>query len=105
MSLLFDNFASAGVAATLLSTDAVVTVNATEGDQFPSPTGDEYSVLVLEDAQGVKEVVHLTGRTNDDLSITRGQEGTVANQYAILSRIEMRVTTGFLQQFCDGGEF
>ena len=97
MSLLFDNFASALVASTVLPADTVITVAATSGDMFPTPAGGDYSVLVLENVHGLKEVVHLTARTNDDLTVIRGREGTVANQYAIDSRIEMRVTTGFLQ--------
>ena len=105
MSVLVDNFASAQIAAPVLSTDVDITVVTGEGDRFPDPAVPDYAVLVIEDAIGNREVVHLGSRNIDVLTVLREQEGTLANDYPIDSRIELRVTAGFLQDFVDGGEF
>ena len=105
MSLLWENFASAQLVAPILATDTQVEVTAGFGDDFPEPVAPDYAVLVMEDAGSNREVVHLVARNVDVLTVVRGQEGTLANDYPIDSRIELRVTAGFLQDFVDGGEF
>jgi len=105
MSVLINNFVSAQLSAPLLAAETEVTVYAGQGAQFPEPIAPDYAVLVLEDVLGVKEIVHLTARTVDVLTIVREREGTLASDYAIDSRLEMRLTAGYLQEFVDGGEF
>ena len=105
MSILLDNFASAQLIAPILSTDTEITVTAGLGDDFPDPVAPDYAVLVIEDEGSNREVVHLVARNVDVFTVLREQEGTLANDYPIDSRIELRVTAGFLQDFVDGGEF
>jgi len=105
MSILFENFVSARLNADILPTDTDIFVQAGQGDAFPIPAANEYCILVLEDVSGQREVVHLTARAGDTLTVTRGEEGTTPRDYTINDVVEVRVTSGFLRDFVDGGEY
>ena len=102
MAQLFTNNASALLPSSVASDDVTITLDAGEGDRFPQPTeGDEnsFAILTLEDQNANIEVVKMTARDGDLLTITRGQEGTVPAGFAAGDRIELRMTAGSLQQF------
>ena len=67
--------------------------------------GSTSSVIVVEDVSANKEVMHLISRVGDTLTVLRAQEGTTAVAFAIGSRVELRITEGFLQNFIDGGYY
>jgi hypothetical protein len=73
-----------------------VVVTAGEGALFPTITSGQYAVATLEDTSGNIEVVYITGRTTDTMTITRAQEDTAALSFASGSRFELRVTAGIL---------
>lgn len=103
--LTLANFVSSTLAQTLLVGGTDLTVQTGDGALFPDPAAGNY-MLVLENTAGVKEIVRATGRSGDLISITRAQEGTSAVQFAIGSRVEIRLTTGFFtEQELDGGTF
>jgi len=106
MEVIYNNFASGTMAVPILAADTTIVLDVGQGQFFPNPiAGVQYSVLVLEDVSGVKEVVHLTERSTDTLTVTRGEEGTIAQDYALGSRVELRATAGFLDEFIDSGTF
>ena len=104
--LAFSNFASARLAQAVTPADTVVTVEAGGGVLFPPVTavGQDQAVVVMEDANGNKEVCHLTSVTGDLLTLVRAQENTIAQSFAVDSRIELRVTAGVLEEI-DCGTF
>ena len=105
MGVITTNFASGQLAVAALPGDATLTLYVGEGNVFPQPVAPDYAVMVIEDIAGIKEIVHLTARAGDVLAVDRAQEGTVAVNFVIDSRVEVRITTGFLNEFVDGGEF
>lgn len=105
MKVLVTNFASGQLITPITDSDTILSLGVTQGDLFPSPTSPDYAVLVVEDVDANKEVMHLTSRTGDNLTVTRAQESTTARAFAIDSRVELRITEGFLQNFIDGGTF
>jgi hypothetical protein len=105
VAVLVSNFPSAQLITPIIPGDTILSVGVTQGSQFPSPIAPSYSVLVVEDVSGAKEIMHLTSRTGDALTVTRAEEGTTALNFAIDSRVELRITAGFLQNFIDGGYF
>ena len=106
MEVIYNNFASGTMSVAILPADTTIVLDAGQGAFFPTPiVGVQYCVMVLEDISGVKEVVHLTDRSADTLTVTRGEEGTIAQTYAIGSRVELRATAGFLDEFIDSGTF
>jgi hypothetical protein len=106
MELIFNNFSSGTLLAAILAGDTTLTLDVGEGAFFPQPIpGVEYTVLVLEDIGGFKEVVWMTERVVDTLTIERGKEGTTPLPYAVGSRCEGRATQGFFNDYIDSGTF
>ena len=71
---LFSNRAQTYLASTITETDTQITVEATTGGLFSSPTGEDYELLLLTDMDKY-EVVKLTSRQGDVLTVERGVEG------------------------------
>jgi hypothetical protein len=71
------------------------------GNRFPSPTGSEYFLLTLIGLDGTVEdsweIVKVTARAGDVLTVERGQEGTTAATWSTGARIEMRLTAGSME--------
>lgn len=67
------------------------------GSLFPSPTGSDYFILTLTQGSGTEtswEIVKVTARSGDTLTIVRAQEGTSAAAWATGSKAELRLTAG-----------
>ena len=95
-------FAKNNVAGTLLEaigeTDATCTL-AGQGDQFPVAAECPYHVTVsLAGNRNVNEILHVTHRSGETLTITRGAEGTTPRAWPEGSPIELWQTA---QQFND----
>lgn len=102
MSQLFTNNASALLVEDLLVAATTVNLGPGDGEQFPLPDGgdpDSFSILSLQDDSGNIEIVKMTERTGDVLTIERGQESTTPAGFATGSRIELRLTAGALSGF------
>jgi hypothetical protein len=74
------------------STDTSLTVTTGDGAKFPVlGTGDLF-YLTLVNTSGTFEIVKVTARVDDVMTIERGQIGTVALTFLPNSRAELRVT-------------
>lgn len=103
-NIIFTNNASALLAASINSTDLTVQVAAGYGANFPSPTGDQYFYLTLEDDAGTIEIVKITGRSTDNLTMDsvadRGQDGTSAAAHTLnTTRCELRLVKSTMEEF------
>ncbi len=97
---LFTNGASATLAVSIIDTDVTVQVQAGYGALFPSPSGGDWFVLTLEDNLANIEVMHCTARSGDLLTVTRAQEGTLAQAFTnTVTRCELRDTKGTMERF------
>lgn len=94
--IVWANNASSLLASGITSSSTTVVVTAGEGALFPTIASGQYSVATLEDTGGNIEVVYITGRTSDTMTITRAEENTTALSFASGSRFELRVTAGVL---------
>ncbi|XUV82786.1 gp53-like domain-containing protein [Enterobacter sp. TMH.L2] len=85
LTLLAANNAQTVLAAGINSTATSLTVNTGTGDLFPSPVaGASFFKLTLVDAATgtLTEIVHVTARSGDTMTIERGQEGTPARAWS-----------------------
>jgi hypothetical protein len=98
-NIRFANNASAQLAAGITNTDTSITVGAGEGALFPTVGAPLYAKVTLEDTLGNYEIVHLTARSGDVLTIVRAQEGTIAIAFASGSRVESRPTAAALNEY------
>jgi len=98
--VIFTNNASALLAATIDNSETVLQVAAGFGALFPSPTGAQYFMASLEDESGNVEICKCTSRTNDLLTVVRGEDGTVGQAFTLtVTRVELRVTAAVLEEF------
>lgn len=81
LQLLAANNASTLLVSGISAASTTLQVSTGTGDLFPSPVpGTSYFKVTLTSlaAGKTKEIVHVTARSGDTLTITRGQEGTAA---------------------------
>src|SRR5678816_2787493 len=107
---LFGNNASSLLAASISDSDLTIQVAGGFGALFPNPGAGEYFLVTLENDSGDIEVVKITSRTSDLLTVPplgRGQEGTSAQSWTNgQARVELRLTRGTMEVFLqrDGDE-
>lgn len=97
MPSLFTNNASATLASSISSSATTITVSTGQGALFPTLTAGEYFYATLTDSSNNLEIIKVTGRASDVLTVLRGQDGTTARAYAAADRVELRVTAAVLQ--------
>src|SRR5271166_4012028 len=99
---LFTDNATSLLASGITNVQTTLTVTATQGAYFPSPSAGQQFAVTIEDSAGNQEVAYCTGRTSDTLTIVRGAEtipsqiGGPALAFASGSRVEMRCTSGMM---------
>ena len=92
MSVKFSNNGHSTLAASITTSATSITVASGHGARFPSLSSGEYFYATLIDSSNNLEIVKVTARSSDVLTVTRAQESTTARAYAIGDRIELRVT-------------
>lgn len=106
MTILFANNASSTLASSIDDDDTVLQVETGTGALYPSPSGGDYFIVTMQNANGDIERMHCTSRTTDLLTITRGEEGTAAQTWVTGDRVENRISKETLESFLQktGGE-
>lgn len=108
MALVFKNFAGSTLVGNYDATATLVSV--ADGSVFPDVATEGEFVCVIEDVNANREVVRCTGRTGEQLTLLRGQEGTTARAFVSGDTIELRWTAGAIKEFfvqtgIDGGSW
>lgn len=96
MPVLFTNNAVGTLASSVTLTASSVTLTTGHGALFPAITGSNYFYATLVDAANNYEIVKVTARATDVLTVSRAQEGTTARAFAAASKLELRVTAAGL---------
>lgn len=101
MPALFANNAVATLAADVETHHTQLTLQTGHGALFPSPDADldEFFLASLVTAGGEQEIVKITARDNDTLTVDRGQETTIPRAFATGDKLELRLTSGSLSGF------
>ncbi len=97
----FKNNANGTLASAIAAGDTTVNLTAGHGNRFPTVNAseNEYFFATLIDTSGNLEVVKVTARVTDSLTVVRGQDGTSAIAFAASDIIELRPTSGALDRF------
>jgi hypothetical protein len=92
----FTNFASSILAASITPTSLSLTVNTGDGALFPALSAGQYFVAVIVSASNpdLREIVKVTARAGDTMTIVRGQEGTTPQSWGASDIFELRLTAG-----------
>ncbi|HGK7507590.1 TPA: hypothetical protein ACJ569_003550 [Kluyvera cryocrescens] len=99
LTLLASNNASTVLASSINASATTLTVNTGAGSLFPSPVaGTSFFKLTLIDAATgqLTEIVHVTARTGDVMTIERAQEGTAARVWSANDIAANMMTAGTL---------
>lgn len=99
MPFLFSNNATATLASSITNTATSITLTTGNGALFPSISGSNYFYVTLTNSSNTIEIVKVTARTGDVLTVVRGQEGTTATAYAASDKVELRITAAGLTNF------
>jgi hypothetical protein len=92
MGVKVANNAVTATVGAISSTATAVTVTAGTGALFPILGTGDYFYATLTSTAGVREIVKVTARTDDAMTIVRSQEGTLAQAFPANSRFELRIT-------------
>jgi hypothetical protein len=93
MAVKFSNNASATLASSINSSVTSVAVTSGQGALFPSLSAGEFFFATLVDSSNNLEIVKVTARSTDTLTVVRGQDGTTARSYSAGDRLELRVVS------------
>ncbi|MGL4275728.1 MAG: phage tail protein, partial [Morganella morganii] len=96
MTILLKNNAAGTLATGLNVTDTVLTLKPGDGELFPQPDeGDWFPVTVVQ-SDGQLEVMKAQARSSDNITVVRGQEGTVPLPFSPGDRVELRLTAAVM---------
>jgi hypothetical protein len=93
----FTNNAYGFLASEISDVATTLVLGTGEGARFPTTSGDNFKVTLIALTNGQEtawEIVNVTGRTSDTLTVQRAQEGTTALVWPSLTRVELRLTAG-----------
>ena len=106
MGVKVTNNATTTTVGAVSSTALSLTVASGTGALFPILGGSDYFYATLSDTNDNYEVVKVTARTDDVMTIVRAQEGTLALPFPANSRFELRVTAAsVLESFVSNYDF
>lgn len=98
--IIFTNNATSLLAATIDDLDTTIQLGAGDGVLFPSPGGSQFFVASLENDAGDLEVVKVTSRTGDLLTVVRGFDNSTAQAFTLtVTRVELRLTAAVMEEF------
>ena len=107
MPVLIANNASSRLAGSITDVSTELAVSAGDGAKFPMPTAGQWFPLTLIKDSGVFEIMRVTARSGDLLTVSRGAEGTQPTPFSVGDRVELRMTADAFNQKMDkeGGTF
>ena len=101
MGVKVANNATSTIVGAISSSDVGITVAAGTGALFPVLGAGDYFYATLVSTGGTREIVKVTARASDAMTIVRGQEGTTAQSFAVGSRLELRITAASITDMID----
>lgn len=99
MSVKVTNNAYGTISAGITSTATTITLDGGQGNRFPVLGAGEYFYATLIDTSNNLEVVKVTARSTDSMTVTRGEDNTVARAFSIGDRFELRPTAALFEEF------
>ena len=101
MAVLVQNNAYSTLASSINNVATTITLAAGTGSRFPAIAGADYFFATLINSSNQLEIVKVTARATDTLTVVRGQDNTTARAYSTGDRIELRVTAALLAAIRD----
>jgi len=96
MAIKWTNNASTTLASAISAVTTTITVASSGGSLFPSLGVDDYFYATLSDSSNNLEIVKVTARVGDVMTVVRGQDGTAGTAYVGGDKFELRPTAAGL---------
>lgn len=96
MPVLLANNVSSVLAASI--TVAATSMTVTNGSRFPALTPGQHFYATIIATTGIIEIVKVTARTGNVMTITRAQDGTNAQAFPSGARVEMRINAASVRE-------
>lgn len=102
MGVKFKNNAASTLDAAISGSDVGLTVAYGDGSLFPAAGAGDYFYMTIESTEGDYEIVKVTARSGDSMTIVRAQESTTARAFTAGALCELRITNqGLLDKFAE----
>ena len=89
MPIILKNNASSTLATAITASDTAIVV--ADGSQFPALSAGEYFYATLVSPAGTTEIIKVTARVSNSLTVVRAQDGSSANSFQVGALVDMRV--------------
>jgi hypothetical protein len=98
MGLKVANNAFGTLNAGITSSDTAIILQAGEGARFPTLTAGDYFYATLIDTSNNLEIVKVTARSTDTMTVERGEDSTTARAFSTNDRFELRPTAALFNE-------
>tara|TARA_R110000822_G_scaffold139730_3_gene277327 strand:+ start:608 stop:1576 length:969 start_codon:yes stop_codon:yes gene_type:complete len=105
MGLKVTNNAFGTLNAGINSSVTTVVLAAGQGALFPTLAGGDYFYATLIDTSNNLEIVKVTARSTDTMTIVRAQDNTIARAYSTNDRFELRPTAALFNEKANANEY
>jgi hypothetical protein len=99
MPIILKNNASSTLATAISASDTGIVV--ADGSKFPSLGASDYFYATLVSSGGTTEVVKVTARASNSMTVVRAQDGSSAASFASGALLEMRVNAASVTDLVD----
>jgi len=98
MGLKVTNNAFGTLNAGITSSSTTIVLQAGEGARFPTLSAGDYFYATLIDTSNNLEIVKVTARSTDTMTVVRAQDNTTARAYSTNDRFELRPTAALFNE-------
>lgn len=101
MGVKVTNNAYGTLSAGISTSDTTITLDSGQGSRFPSLGASDYFYATLVDTANNLEIVKVTARSTDSMTVVRAQDSTTAAAFAIGDRFELRPVAALFEAIQD----
>ena len=103
MGVKVSNNAFGTISAGINSSATTVTLDSGQGARFPTLGGSDHFYGTLIDTSNNVEIIKVTARSTDSMTVVRAQDNTTAQAFAIGDRFELRPTAALFEDILSEG--
>lgn len=102
MGIKVTNNAYGTLSASITSSATTIALATGQGARFPSLSAGDYFYGTLIDTSNNVEIVKVTARSSDTMTVVRAQDNTTARAYSTNDRFELRPTAALFDDLING---
>lgn len=99
MPVILKNNAFSTLATGITASDTGIVV--ADGSKFPALSAGEYFYATLVSPAGTTEIIKVTARVSNSLTVVRAQDGSSAASFQVGARLDMRVNAASMTDLVD----